>query len=127
MSLPILCREMRRSATIAVAVLLAAASAASAEPAAPAEKSEDFYAQRASVLLKNEGVQAEPHPLAESLPESIVVVCEAGCPTGAAQVVYLAPRRDSGPQPVSGAAVSAGLAAECVAGCYAPAEGGAKN
>jgi|SRR5688572_33416404 len=125
MSHPILCRPMRRSATIAVAVLLAAASAA-AEPAAPAEKSEDFYAQRASVLLKNEDIQAEPHPLAANMPESIVVVCEAGCPAGAAQVVYLAPREGSAPRPASGAA-AAGLAAKCVAGCYAPAEGGAKD
>jgi hypothetical protein len=126
MSLPILCRPMRRSAAIAVATLLAAASAASAEPAAPADKSEDFYAKRASVILKNEDVQAEPHPLSASLPESIVVVCEAGCPAGAAQVVYLAPREGSAPRPASGAAAT-GLAAKCVAGCYAPAEGGAKD
>jgi hypothetical protein len=126
MSHPILCRETRRAATITVAVLLAAASAASSEPAAPAGKSEDFYAQRASVLLKDEDIQAEPHPLAANLPESVVVVCEAGCPAGAAQVVYLAPREGSAPRPASGAA-AAGLAAKCVAGCYAPAEGGAKD
>lgn len=115
-------REARRTVSIlACALLTGVASAAQAQQqsaAAPPEVT-DYYAKRASILLKNDDPLPAPHPLAAALPENIVVVCEAGCPTGAAEVVYTARREPSGAPAAPNAAAVTALTAQCIAGCYA--------
>ena len=133
MTLPSLRRRaVRRAVSIlALALLTGAAPAAQAQQkaaAAPPAPTEDFYAKRASTLLQNEDPQPAAHPLAAALPETTVVVCEAGCPSGGAEVVYAARGRGpAGAQPAPEAGEATGHAAECVAGCYASSPEARKN
>jgi hypothetical protein len=52
------------------------------------------------------------------LPENVVVVCEAGCASGGAEVVYAARREAGRAPPTANAGEAPALAARCVAGCY---------
>jgi hypothetical protein len=103
------------------ALLAGAASTAHAQQqsaAAPPEAIEDFYAKRAGILLKSDDPQPAPHPLAAALPENVVVVCEAGCASGGAEVVYAARREAGRAPPTPNAGEAPALTARCVAGCY---------
>lgn len=112
--------DVRRAIAAGAAITLLATPAA-AEPAAPSARPGDYYAKRATEILKGEDHEPAPHPLAARAPDSIVVVCEAGCLEGAAQVVYLARREGNGAR--TSASSTAALGPECVAGCYAAASG----
>ncbi|MBY0225565.1 MAG: DUF2314 domain-containing protein [Hyphomicrobium sp.] len=79
----------------------------------------DYYDRRAKELLKddNDKGRVDLHPLMEAHPESYVIVCTAGCPSGeSAQIVSLLPKRNATPLP--GAAPNAdALEISCVGGC----------
>ena len=79
----------------------------------------DYYDRRAKELLKddNDKSRVDLHPLMEAYPESYVIVCTAGCPSGeSAQIVSLLPKRNATPLP--GAATNAEqLEISCVGGC----------
>jgi uncharacterized protein YegJ (DUF2314 family) len=79
----------------------------------------DYYDRRAKELLKddNDKGRVDLHPLMEAHPESYVIVCTAGCPSGeSAQIVSLLPKRNATPVPDAGTNVEQ-LEISCVGGC----------
>ena len=108
------------AAMIAACVLVTSAApmvhAEQQTAAAPAQPSEDFYAKRASTILENEDPQPKPHPMAASQPGNTVVVCEAGCRSGA-EIVYAAPRERAVIAATASESETTSTTATCVAGC----------
>lgn len=120
----------------AAKAVVKAASEAGEKEEKPAEKAaasgdgegNDYYRKRAETILRGEGayVNGKQHPLAAARPGMDVVVCEAGCRTTAAEIVYAQPtsRRavaTIGELQTTAAGPDAGTAGPqivCVGGCY---------
>lgn len=122
---------------LAVMAAAEASAVAAAEEAAPPSEAgaaqpsgDDYYTRRAKSVLEAEKAAAvKPHPLAASFPGMDVVVCEAGCPGRAPEVIYLrpqpaAPATSEGMMvPTSGSDDAATVSAVCIAGCYDGTQG----
>ncbi len=63
----------------------------------------------------------KPHPLAATLPDHFVVVCQANCAKEQEHVVYLERRDARGPvnkKPIKAGVVAGTTSIDCVGGCY---------
>lgn len=82
----------------------------------------DYYDRRAKELLQEDAEKGAValHPLMQAYPDSYVVVCTGGCPSGAAaDIVSLLPRSPAPPAPVSKPDTQDPAEISCVAGCGA--------
>lgn len=105
-----------------------AAKTQAAAPAPAKEQSGDYYGKRAKGILKGEGgSEAKLHPLAAAHPGMDVVVCDAGCNNGPAEIIYMQPSTKKVEvttvgemQQTAGTATPAGNAMQivCIGGCY---------
>ncbi|MCB1520474.1 MAG: hypothetical protein KDJ37_07855 [Hyphomicrobiaceae bacterium] len=75
---------------------------AAANKSAPV--ADDYYSRRARYILSHEtGAWQGPHPLQTAHPGMDVVVCEAGCSTELAEIVYIQPTNKTEPAAVPAA------------------------